>query len=203
MYRTWGSAGAFWLQTFSIHHQGIKNLELSWIEILLKNLLLAQVWDTELVRLAHRYTPIVFRDGGYPREMPCSHPVRMKFRRRSAWTFRRNVIAPWSNTSHSHSRLEKCWRSHPADRNFRAIPPLCTLRGASRCLEPHRSILIKPNWFDDSVNELQPFVLFLSRLWCTFCGVSRILYICISQLVSWYTGAISRRLRTDFPAKYL
>lgn len=67
---------------------------------------------------------LLFPVATYPKEMPRSHPVRMKFQRCSAWTFHRNIPAPWSNISRSCSRLEKCWRSHPADWNFRRIPTL-------------------------------------------------------------------------------
>lgn len=84
---------------------------------------------------------LLFPEATYPKEMPRSHPVRMKFQRCSAWTFHRNITASWSNISCSYSRLEKCWHSHPVDWNFRHIPTFVSiLRSTLRCLEPYQSI---------------------------------------------------------------
>lgn len=141
--------------------------------------------------------------------MPCSHPVRMKFRRCSTWTFRRNVIAPWSNTSHSHSRFEKRWRSHPADWNFRLISTFaCTFTRhfmMSRALPITIRYLIKLNCLITINKAADFYTLSISGLWYLLRCIAYIEY-CVpyvsnSPLVFGTKGVISRKLQLlTFPA---
>lgn len=89
-----------------------------------------------------------------PKEMPRSHPVRMKFRRCSASA---EMSPRWSNTSRPHSRFarpEKCRYSHPgrfASRNFRRVSDaLATFLTRHRGAAIDRSTLIesryRSNW---------------------------------------------------------
>lgn len=83
MHRTWGSAGSFWLQTFSIHLQGIKNLELSWIEICLKNLC-SRVRHRTGATCVPLYSYCFPGRDGYPKKMPpfasCQNEIPKMFR---------------------------------------------------------------------------------------------------------------------------